>query len=196
MHTEIYRDYHALLYARRLRCSKTTGAKKGYEELQKEYNMRSLNSITRGESTLGGAIRWLETKWDLSLATFSKPNLRKRRNAVFKKYSQSVGSASLLKLRAASLLFNIPQYLWLPRDYATVFFRFRINYGPDLMSLKHRGLHRTSTSTCRLCNKSPETRHHLLCECDFTITRMPIEWRAMRRSLCPTPFSITRITSG
>ena len=99
---------------------------------------------------------------------------------MLKKFVSSLNSSfasTLMSLRDTESLFKIPAYLFLPRDFAKSLSRFRINYGPDTVSLQKRGLLRGSSSICRLCNKEEETRQHLLCSCSFTQKRIPLSWK-------------------
>ena len=95
------------------------------------------------------------------------PVLKRNRVTAFNKFIHSSGlSSSVLSFREK--LFTIAPYLWLRREYALPFFRFRIHYGPDICSLKKRGLLRLEGDQCRLCNLAvSETRAHLLLACIY-----------------------------
>ena len=177
MPLEMLWDYTALLHGIRIFKSKLPSVKLGLKGVLNEYNARSLNSIVRGESSYGSCLRWLESSWDLSLGQHGKFTLRKRRITILKRLAANKPSALAL-LRLRENLFVVPPYLSLPREYVTSMFRFRIGYGPDLASLKHRGLYRDTSQICRLCSHSTETREHLLCDCLHTRSRLPYNWRS------------------
>ena len=54
-------------------------------------------------------------------------------------------------------------YLFLSRTIAASVARFRLGYGPDLVSLARRGL--ASSLECRWCKHRLEDREHLLLNC-------------------------------
>ena len=61
----------------------------------------------------------------------------------------------------------MPGYLHLKRDIAASVVRFRMGYGPDIVSLKKRGLCGGVSSLCRWCavEDDSESADHLLLRC-------------------------------
>ena len=177
MPTVFFWDYSALQYGHqffRLRTTKRIGS----AEVLNEYNAKICQPLVRGVSPFGSFLKWLEKSWGVSLVQLNKNILKKSRHRMFKKFLHTyncTSSLALLQLRRS--LFTKPGYLFLPHVYAACIFRFRINYGPDIHSLQRRGLLKDSSNLCRLCNKSVETRLHLLCECSATRKKTPPIWK-------------------
>ena len=149
MPAQIYWEYYALLFGRKLLRPKALNACAVLT--LKEYNSRGLNLIIRGCSPFGGVLRFLESQWNISLKQFGKHTLRRQRIAALKRYAHNFGvSINILSWRRA--LFTPAPYLWLPREYVLCIFRFRSIWSRfTIIKTKRPGKRSASTAGLASC---------------------------------------------
>ena len=110
-------------------------------------------------------VKSLENKWGVNvhitpIARFRKLALVRGRKQLFK-----VGISQALKEVRTDYGQGVPGYLHLKREVAASVVRFRMGYGPDIVSLKKRGLCGGVSSLCRWCAVEDESADHLLLRC-------------------------------
>ena len=174
---EILWEYMALSFGSKLFKSNSIALK----SLSKEFHQIPKSNVCKTNSPLGAVLKLLEIEWKVSSHTVKKSDLLRKRSALTNKYLEKKGySLSVMKFKTN--IGKTAPYLWLPNEFASCVFRFRNGYGPDLCSLIKRGLYRNRKDICRLCNSSPESRFHILCECPFSKAIQPSSWRSMEVS--------------
>jgi uncharacterized membrane protein YgcG len=158
---EVLWDYSCVQFVRKLA---KDGTSPFWRAVKADYE--NVAPSRRGKS-VGGAFQLLEVEWGVPMS--GSCNVKKRRNELVKK---SIGGVAERVLQRKGGTMGPSSYLWCDRATVASLVRFRLEYGPDLVSLRKRGLHQHSDQ-CRLCGAVEESVDHLLNHCGGTTAVVP-----------------------